>query len=247
MAAQKFDFKNFIEESKKTLLSPQEYFTSMPKTGGLVEPLIKVVLYSFTAGVIGLILGLLHISRFGGGFLPGAAAGIASIILSPIFGVIGFFIGSVVLLIISAICCGNTDFEANARVVASMSVLFPIGAFLNFTYGISIYLGILCGLAVSLYGVWLLFNALVHSLSAKPNASKIVAGIVAAIMLISTITTYTTISRISKIRKMSQKEYNMEQLMEKYMEGLPEDAKALAREALKESLKEAKERMKENE
>ncbi len=55
---------------------------------------------------------------------------------------IGLFIGAVIMLIISAICKGSTDFEANLRVVAAVMVLMPINALLGFTMGINSVFGL---------------------------------------------------------------------------------------------------------
>jgi len=52
MAESSFDFNKFIEETKSALLSPAEYFSTMSKTGGFVEPLIKAVIYGTLAGII---------------------------------------------------------------------------------------------------------------------------------------------------------------------------------------------------
>ena len=47
------------------------------------------------------------------------AIGIMAFIWSVIGAVIGLFIGAVILLVISSICKGSTDFEANMRVTAA--------------------------------------------------------------------------------------------------------------------------------
>ena len=63
MAEAGFDFQKFIEDSKSVLTAPKEYFSSMPKTGGFVEPLIKATIYGLVAGVLYFIWGLLHLFR----------------------------------------------------------------------------------------------------------------------------------------------------------------------------------------
>jgi hypothetical protein len=112
-----FDFNLFIQESKETLLNPKSYFSTMKTSGGITEPLIKAVIYGFVTGIIALIWGLLKIGAVGGGFI-GGAVGFMAFLWSIIGAVIGLFIGAVVVLIISSICKGNTDFEANLRVTA---------------------------------------------------------------------------------------------------------------------------------
>lgn len=177
MADVGFDFKKLINDSKAVLMTPKEYFASMPKTGGFVEPLIKAVIYGLVAGIITFIWSLLHLTAASGMFgkALGGGVGVAAIIYSVIGAAIGLFIGGVILLIISAICGGSKDYEANVRVTASLMVLSPINALLGFTGGISIYLGAIISLAVSLYGIWLLYNALISALGAGEKAAKVVS------------------------------------------------------------------------
>jgi hypothetical protein len=101
--------------------------------------------------------------------------------------VIGLFIGAVILLIISSICKGNSDFEANLRVTAAVMVVMPISAFLGFTMGINFYLGTVVSLAVSAYSLWLLYNGLVEALKCDANTSRITCYVLLAIMVLFTL------------------------------------------------------------
>ena len=80
------------------------------------------------------------------------------------------------------ICSGDTNYETNVRVTASLMVLTPVNALLSFITGINLYLGIIISLLIGLYGIWLLYTALINSLSAKEKVAKIVC-IVLAILL----------------------------------------------------------------
>ena len=109
---------------------------------------------------------------------------------------IGLFIGGVILLIVSAICGGNTNFEANVRVTAALMVLSPISALLSFTSGINLWLGGLISLAVSLYGLYLLYHALVNALKGKEGTAKVITIVLAALegrpaTIIATVATHT--------------------------------------------------------
>ncbi len=183
-----FDFQGFMKDTKDVLTTPKNYFASMQKTGGFVDPVIRAAIYGFIAGILSFMWGFLHFSPL---WMYGGGVGIASIIVFPIYAVIGLFIGSVILLIISAICGGSTDFEANVRVTASLMALYPIQALLVFTSGINIYLGAVVILLVSLYGLWLCFNGLVQALSAKESTAKIIMIIFAVFPLLGLINTIT--------------------------------------------------------
>src|SRR5665647_1137410 len=136
MSDSSFDFNLFIKESKDVLVNPKSYFSTMKTTGGMAEPLIKAVIYGAIAGAITFIWSLLGMGALGG------AIGIMAFIWSIIAAIIGLFIGAVIVLVISSICKGNTDFEANMRVTAATMVLMPINAFFAFTGHFNIYLGV---------------------------------------------------------------------------------------------------------
>src|SRR3990172_5940625 len=182
MAESILDFTKFIQDSRQTLQSPKEFFYSMPKKGGFVEPIIKAAVYGLIAGIILFIWSLLHLSAgrgMMGGYMGGS--GIMIIISSLIAAIIGLFIGGIIVLIVSAICGGTTDFEANVRVVAALMVLSPVNALLSFTMGLNLYLGSIISVLVALYGIWLLYSALTSALSAKEGSAKIVSIVLAAI------------------------------------------------------------------
>ena len=180
MADSTFDFNLFIKESKDVLVNPKSYFSTMKTTGGMTEPLIKAVIYGAVAGIITLIWSVLNIGAMSNPIF-GSAIGVMGFIWSVIGAIIGLFIGAVVTLVISAICKGSTDFEANLRVTASIMVMMPISAFLGFAGHFNIYLGLIISLAVYIFALWLLYNALVEALKANAETSKIVTYVLIVI------------------------------------------------------------------
>jgi hypothetical protein len=179
MSDSTFDVNAFIQESKDILLNPKTYFSTMKTSGGMSEPLIKAVIYGAVAGAIAFIWSILKIGvGFGGGI------GVMVFIWSIIGAIIGLFIGAVILLVISSICKGNTDFEANLRVTAATMVLFPINAFFGFAGHFNLYFGVVVSIALSILAIWLFYNGLVEALKANPETSKIVSYIFIAIVLV---------------------------------------------------------------
>lgn len=197
-----FDFNAFVNESKETLLNPKSYFSSMKTSGGMVEPLIKAVIYGAVAGILYLVWGFLHLSA-GAGML-GGAIGFMAFIWAIISAIIGLFIGAVIILIISAIAKGNTDFEACLRVSASVMVVMPVLALLGFFMGINLTLGLIINMIVYLYSLWLIYQAVTASLKANEGTSKIVLGVLAALMVLFTLTSLTATRSASKFIR----EYN---------------------------------------
>jgi len=178
-----FDLNLFIKESKDVLVNPKAYFSTMKTSGGMTEPLIKAVIYGVIAGAIKFIWSFLKIGALTGG-LFGGAIGVMVFIWSIIGAIIGLFIGAVILLVISSICKGSTDFEANVRVTAACMVMMPISAFLGFTGHFNIYFGVIVSIAVSLYSIWILYNGLVEALKSNPETTKIVSYVLIAIIVV---------------------------------------------------------------
>lgn len=177
-----FDFNEFVKESKDVLVNPN-YFATMKTSGGMTEPLIKAVIYGAVAGLITFLYSLLHIGGVTGG-LFGGAIGVMAFIWSVIGAVIGLFLGGVILLAISAICKGSTDYEANVRVTAAVMVIMPISAALGFFSGINFYLGTIVGLVVNIFALWLTYKGLVQALKAKPETARILLYVLIAIFVL---------------------------------------------------------------
>jgi len=231
MSNEKFSFQKFIEDSKNAVLSPKEYFTTLSITGGFGEPVIKAVIYGFIAGIFALLWSLLNISDGSGlGSLFGGAVGIMAFIGAIIGALIGLFIGGVIVLIISAICSGSNNYEANVRVVAAMMVLTPINAFLNVFNGISPALGGIIGLIVNLYGLWMLYHALNQTLKAKEETSKIIALVLGALVLLFAIIGFGTRKKLNKWEKKLGDYENISKEYEKAAKKMAENYEDVAKE-----------------
>lgn len=178
-----FDVNLFIKESKEVLVNPKSYFLTMKTSGGMAEPLIKAVIYGAVAGAIAFIWSILNLGTLGSGMF-GSAIGIMIFIWKIVGAIIGLFIGAVILLVISSICKGNTDFEANVRVTAAVMVIMPVSAFLGFLGHINFYLGAIVGIALNIYALWLLFNGLVEALKTNRETTRIVIYILVALTVL---------------------------------------------------------------
>ncbi len=185
MESKSFDFNEFIADSKKTLLKPEEYFSSMSTEGGLGIPVIKAILYGAVAGVLYFIWSLLGIGAAGGlGALFGGAVGILAIIFSVIGAVIGLFIGAVIILILCAIASGKTDFEPIVHVSSSLLVIMPLSALASVFSVIHPVIGSLLILAVNLYFLYMLFFAMTKTLNAKADVSKIIMFVLGGLLIL---------------------------------------------------------------
>lgn len=184
-----FDFNKFITDSKNTLLNPKGYFESMNTAGGMVEPLIKALIYGVVAAIINAIwfFALGSVVTLG---TSGGIFGIGAFIFTIIAAVIGLFIGGVIILLLSSISGGNTDFEANLRVSASLMVIMPINALLAVFGFISGLLGTIISIAIGLYGLYLLYLALTRTLKGKEETARIIIYVLIALLLLGQIMSY---------------------------------------------------------
>lgn len=231
MAEKAFDFQTFVNESRDALLKPAEYFTTMPKDGGLGEPVIKALIYAAVSAVITFILGIiLPASAFGAmGGVVGGAIGVFGILLYVIYSIIGLFIGGAIVLVLSAICGGNTNFETNLRVAASLMVLAPIQALVGLLSWISLWLGGIAGLAVFIYGFWMLYQALVKALGGKEGAAKvlsIILAIIPTLVILSGLVCARVIYNKADELKLNTPSAIEEQIMKNIPESEREEAKA---------------------
>ena len=159
---------------------PKSYFPAMKISEATDLYLSRYLWRCGSISRFGVLSGLVRRCRF-----PGRSCWCNS---SKIVGaIIGLFIGAVILMVISSICKGNTDFEANVRVIASIMVIMPISALLGFTMAINSVLGSVVALAVNLYALYMLYHGLTGALKAKPDTTKIIMYVLGALFLLFTI------------------------------------------------------------
>jgi hypothetical protein len=97
---------------------------------------------------------------------------------------IGVLIGGAIMLLISSICDGNRDYEANLRVAAAVMVIYPIRTLFLFLYNIHPILGLLVSLAISFYSIYLIYEAIIGSLKGKESSARIVMIVLVVLTLL---------------------------------------------------------------
>lgn len=153
-----------LEQAKKVITNPVEFYRHMPKSGGFVEPILFVVVM---AG-IGAIL-MTALSFVGLGAIGTMAVGIGAIILMPIFALIGSFIGSAILFVIWKLMGSQESFEVAYRCAAYASAIYPIAMLA----GLIPYLGSIVGIA---WGMYLMIIATTEVHQLKTKAAAVVFG-----------------------------------------------------------------------
>lgn len=225
MTEQSFDFGSFIKGSIDSIVKPKEYFSSLKTDGSIAGPVIKVLIYGAISGVFALLWSLLNLSASIGAF--GGAIGIMAFIWSVIAAVIGLFIGAVIMLILSAITGGNTDYVANVHVTAALMVLMPVASILGVFGGINLTLWGIIRLLVNLYGLYMLYFALTGSLKGKEQGAKVLV-----IVLLSLLVLFRIIGMFTKKaanRFLDDMGVN-EEFMEEYQKDVKKGLKDLTKE-----------------
>lgn len=209
-----------LETAKAVILNPVGFFRSMPKTGGLADPLIFVVVLAVATGLIQAVLGLVHLR-----VAATAIMALASIVLVPILAVIGSFIGAAILFVIWKLMGSKESFETAYRSAAYMSAIQPIVVIL----GLIPYVGSLVGLA---WGLYLVVTASVEVHGIKAKTAWLVFGIIAAIVALMNITAQVKMRRMARSmqelsRSMGGEDMTAEEAGEqfaKFMKGVQAEA-----------------------
>ena len=187
MAEGQFNIKQLINDSKNALLKPKEYFEQMPKDGGIVDPIIKGLIYAGVAALTGCIAIFIVTLRFPPMF-PTARIIIEVLIRLAIYYAIALFLFSGITLGIAVIGKGEANYENALRVFSSTMVcLIPLS--FGFIFGIflakwAIYLLMVISAVIIGYMFFMLYFGLTKSLGTEDKIAKIGAGVVGGICVL---------------------------------------------------------------
>lgn len=168
----KFDINTVIATAKSIITTPQTYFRNMPRSGGLTEPLIFVLVMAAAMGVITAVLSLF--GNWGSGFL---SMGLAAVIFVPIAALIGVFISSAILFIIWKLMGSEENYETSFRCMAAVTAIYPITAIV----AIIPYLGTIVAIA---WATYLIIEASVAVHGRDRKTASIVFGIIGVVLLL---------------------------------------------------------------
>ncbi len=126
-----------LNTAVKIITNPAGFFRDMPKTGGLIEPLIFAVAMGIISGILTAILSIFSLGSAASFFM-----GIAFIIIYPVMVGIFSFIGAAIIFIIWRIMDSKEPYETAYRCMAYAMAITPITVLL----GIIPYLGAIISL-----------------------------------------------------------------------------------------------------
>ncbi len=163
------------------LTRPAEFYASVRDAAGLGAPIVFALVMGVLSGVITAVYTTLGLGAVGGvaGGAIGMAAGVGAIIMTPIFAVIGCFVGGAIVHVISMIAGGKGSYEQSARVAAYAGAVMPISSLLAFTP--------LLRMLPGLYGLYLVAVGLITIHAADRKRTYTVVGILAALLVLFSI------------------------------------------------------------
>jgi len=164
------DFAEIPGLAIKVITNPVGFYQEMPKSGGLIHPLIFMAALALVASVLSAILSVVGLGAAGA-----MAGGLTAIILIPIFVVIFGFIGAAIAHVIWKMMGSQEDFETAFRCVAYTAAIAPLTALLS----IIPYIG---SLVSALWPMALLAIASIHVHRRNNQTSWVVFGAIGIIL-----------------------------------------------------------------
>lgn len=177
---------DIINNVKRVITNPVEFYRTMSKAGGFGDPLVFAVVLGVVAGIIRAILGVFHF-----GFVGSTLMALASIIVTPVMIVIFGFVGAAIMFVIWKLLGSNENYETAYRCCAYMAAVSPITAIL----GVIPYVGSLIGLA---WGLYLIVTASVEVHKIVAKTAWLVFGIITAIFALMAIGSQVAARRVSR-------------------------------------------------
>jgi Uncharacterized protein conserved in archaea len=216
MEAKDINFAAMPQTAVRVVTAPAEFFKSMPKTGGFVEPLIFAAIMAVIAGIIQALINILGLSYAHVGF----AESLGRIIVVPIVVVIFSFIGAAIIFVIWKLMGSQKNYETSYRCWAYLMALAPIVAIIS----IIPYVGGIINIAIYVYFI-VIASTQVHNIPSQK--AWLVFGIIgAALMLIGITAEY-------KARSMAptaeQYRKTAEEINRQYLKQIEEARKEAAR------------------
>ena len=174
MEKKSVDFAAMPQTALRVITSPAAFFREMPKTGGVLEPLVFMMVMAVVMAVVNAVLGLAGLK-----FVLGVGMAIAGVIITPIIAAIGGFIGAAILFVIWKLMGSQEPYETAYRCIAYLSALMPVLT----VAGIIPYAGLLITFAAWTY---FLVTASIEAHKILSRKAWVVFGIIgAALFLIS--------------------------------------------------------------
>lgn len=170
MAKKGIDFSAMPATALRVITRPAAFYREMPKTGGLAEPLVFMLVMATVTAVIDALLGLIGVKLI---LSPGMA--IARIIIYPAIILVAGFIWALIMQAIWRAMGSKEPFETAFRCVAYVAALMPVLTIVAAIPQAGPFLSIIA---------WVFFyvTASIEAHGIKPQKAWAVFGILGAVM-----------------------------------------------------------------
>jgi len=172
MSDNTFNLGTVIDDAKKVITNPIEFYRNMPTEGGLSNPLIFVAVIGAITGLIISVYSIIGIGANNGMFAGGIAIG--AIIVFPIMAVIGSFIGAAVIFVVWKLMGSDKTYEVAYRCTAYSFAIAPIVLLISF-------IPYIAGIIKTLWSCYLFYIASIEVHKLKAQTAKVVFGVFAVI------------------------------------------------------------------
>ncbi|MES0335893.1 MAG: YIP1 family protein [Candidatus Magnetobacterium sp. LHC-1] len=178
----------------RVLTTPADFFSTMPKKGGYMGPLVFMIAMGVSGGLL-----KAAISILGFNILEGIGKAVAAILFVPVTVTLFGFLAALALFIIWKILGSRQSYETSYRCVAYMSALMPVMVVIN---GFPFPGGLV---SVTLLVIFIVIaGEKVHSI--PPTRTRIVFAILGLVLAIMYVKNEQTIRQIEK-EKTYQQQY----------------------------------------
>lgn len=179
------------------LVTPVGFYRTMPRAGGIIEPLMFMVAMGILSGLIRTLLGIFGMGGMGVPLLMALTA----LIITPVVVVIFGFIGAAILFLIWKIAGSKESFETAYRCAAFAMAIAPVTSLLHMMP----YLGSLAAIGWMTY-LMVVASVEVHGIEEKK--AWIIFGILGAILALASVNSEIT-ARKMMASHMDQIQKNM--------------------------------------
>lgn len=193
-----FDINTVIEDAKKVILSPVEFYKNMPQSGGYANPLVFAVAMALATAVIFFVFNVIGLAKFNP--IMAGIGGLSLIIMMPIGVILGCFIGAAILFVIWKLMGSDKSYEVAFRCVAYSMAIMPVIAAISF-------IPYIANIVKTLWSCFLLYLASIHVHGLKDQNAKIVFGVLAAILVITGIKSENSARKLAAWTDKYAKEY----------------------------------------
>ncbi len=194
-----------VPTTLKVITNPVEFYRSMPRSGGIVEPLAYMILLGIASGLLRCLLGLLGIG------LEGVLVALGMILIYPILAALFGFIMAGVLFAIWKVLGSEEPFETAYRCGAYMAAIAPVVTL----FSIIPYVGTLINLGWTTY-LLVVASSEVHRIEARK--AWLVFGIIGGLLAL------TSVSSEMAARRISTKADRLQKQMDQIQDMSPEEA-----------------------